>query len=97
MPCLGVRGGLDVAEIRRSRFKGRSGAIGSDDSPERHSGGRTLPARSFRPLPDLDAEFPALARPAVGWWDVALMCVNELERARLVKALHSHLVALEHR
>src|SRR3972149_1464658 len=27
----------------------------------------------------LDAEFPALAARQLGWWDVALMCVNELD------------------
>jgi chorismate mutase len=28
---------------------------------------------------DLDAEFPALAARQLGWWDVALMCVHELD------------------
>lgn len=33
----------------------------------------------FSTTRDLDAEFPALAARQLGWWDVALMCVNELD------------------
>jgi chorismate mutase len=33
----------------------------------------------FSTTPDLDAEFPALAARQLGWLDVALMCVHELE------------------
>ncbi len=33
----------------------------------------------FSTTTDLDAEFPALAARQLGWFDVALMCVHELE------------------
>jgi chorismate mutase len=33
----------------------------------------------FSTTVDLDAEFPALAARQLGWWDVALMCVHELD------------------
>jgi chorismate mutase len=33
----------------------------------------------FSTTSDLDAEFPALAARQLGWFDVALMCVHELD------------------
>jgi len=33
----------------------------------------------FTTTPDLDAEFPALAARQLGWFDVALMCLHELD------------------
>src|ERR1035441_947619 len=33
----------------------------------------------FSTTPDLDAEFPALAARQLGWYDVALLCDNELD------------------
>ena len=33
----------------------------------------------FSTTADLDAEFPALAARQLGWFDVALMCVHELD------------------
>jgi chorismate mutase len=33
----------------------------------------------FSTTVDLDGEFPALAARQLGWWDVALMCVHELD------------------
>ena len=33
----------------------------------------------FSTTTDLDAEFPALAARQLGWFDVALMCVHELD------------------
>jgi chorismate mutase len=38
-----------------------------------------VPSAIFSTTRDLDAEFPALAARQLGWWDVALMCVNELD------------------
>jgi chorismate mutase len=32
----------------------------------------------FTTTPDLDAEYPALAARQMGWYDVALMCGNEM-------------------
>jgi chorismate mutase len=33
----------------------------------------------FTTTPDLDAEFPALAARQLGWFEVALMCLHELD------------------
>ena len=33
----------------------------------------------FSTTDDLDAKFPAMAARQLGWWDVALMCVHELD------------------
>jgi len=33
----------------------------------------------FTTTPDLNAEFPALAARQLGWFDVALMCLHELD------------------
>ena len=38
-----------------------------------------LASAIFSTTTDLDAEFPALAARQLGWWDVALMCVHELD------------------
>jgi chorismate mutase len=33
----------------------------------------------FSTTPDLDAEFPALAARQLGWFNAAMMCINELD------------------
>jgi chorismate mutase len=79
MPCRGVRGATTA----------------EDNSPEeilratrqllalliRQNGIRPEDVCSaiFSTTTDLDAEFPALAARQLGWIDVALMCVNELD------------------
>ena len=79
MPCRGVRGATTA----------------EDNSPEeilkatrqllalmiRQNGIRAEDVSSavFSTTTDLDAEFPALAARQLGWIDVALMCVHELD------------------
>ena len=79
MPCRGVRGATTA----------------EDNSPEeilkatrqllalmiRRNGIKPEDVASaiFSTTTDLDAEFPALAARQLGWWDVALMCVHELD------------------
>ena len=79
MPCRGVRGATTA----------------EDNSPEeilkatrqllalmiRQNGIQPADVASaiFSTTTDLDAEFPALAARQLGWIDVALMCVHELD------------------
>jgi chorismate mutase len=79
MPCRGVRGATTA----------------EDDSPEeilkatrqllalliRQNGieSEDVCSAIFSTTTDLDAEFPALAARQLGWIDVALMCVHELD------------------
>ncbi|MGD0653537.1 MAG: chorismate mutase [Thermoguttaceae bacterium] len=79
MPCLGVRGATTCEEnASESILKAarellalmiRQNGIQADD----------VASAIFSTTRDLDAEFPALAARQLGWWDVALMCVNELD------------------
>jgi chorismate mutase len=79
MPCRGVRGATTCEEnTAESILKAarellalmiRRNGIQADD----------VASAIFSTTRDLDAEFPALAARQLGWWDVALMCVNELD------------------
>ena len=79
MPCRGVRGATTVEantseEILRATRQLLALMI-------RQNGIREDAVASviFSTTTDLDAEFPALAARQLGWLDVALMCVNELD------------------
>ena len=79
MPCRGVRGATTCEEntsesiLKASRellaLMIRQNGIQAED----------VASAIFSTTRDLDAEFPALAARQLGWWDVALMCVNELD------------------
>lgn len=79
MPCRGVRGATTCEEnTAESILKAtrellalmiRQNGIQAED----------VASAFFSTTRDLDAEFPALAARQLGWWDVALMCVNELD------------------
>jgi chorismate mutase len=79
MPCRGVRGATTCEEntpesiLKASRellaLMIRRNGIRAED----------VGSVIFSTTTDLDAEFPALAARQLGWWDVALMCVNELD------------------
>ena len=47
----------------------------------------------FSTTNDLDAKFPAMAARQLGWWDVALMCVHELD---VPESLHRCIRVLLH-
>lgn len=79
MPCRGVRGATTAEnnspeEILRATRQLLALMI-------RQNGIRPEDVASaiFSTTTDLDAEFPALAARQLGWIDVALMCVNELD------------------
>ena len=79
MPCRGVRGattadantGESILEATRQllALMIRQNGIQPED----------VASAIFTTTPDLDAEFPALAARQLGWLNVALMCVHELD------------------
>ncbi len=79
MPCRGVRGATsadtDTSEdtLQAARqllaLMIRQNGIHPED----------VASAIFSTTPDLDAEFPALAARQLGWFDVALMCVHEID------------------
>jgi chorismate mutase len=79
MPCRGVRGATTVEnnqpeEILRASRQLLALMIRQNDiHPE------DVASAIFSTTTDLDAEFPALAARQLGWLDVALMCVHELD------------------
>ena len=79
MPCRGVRGATtadtDTSEdtLQAARqllaLMIRQNGIEPED----------VASAIFSTTPDLKAEFPALAARQLGWFDVALMCVHEID------------------
>jgi chorismate mutase len=78
MPCRGVRGATTAdANTRDDILKATRELLGL---MIRRNGIKTEDVASaiFSTTHDLNAEFPALAARQLGWFDVALMCINEL-------------------
>ena len=79
MPCRGIRGattaeGNTPDEILKATRQLLALMIRQNDiQPE------DVCSAIFSTTTDLDAEFPALAARQLGWFDVALMCVHELD------------------
>jgi chorismate mutase len=79
MPCRGVRGATTAdsnhpEEILKATRQLLALMIRQNDiRPE------DVASAVFSTTTDLDAEFPALAARQLGWLDVALMCVHELD------------------
>jgi chorismate mutase len=79
MPCRGIRGATTAEDnspeeiLRATRqllaLMIRQNGIEPED----------VASATFSTTTDLDAEFPALAARQLGWFDVALMCVHELD------------------
>jgi chorismate mutase len=79
MPCRGIRGAT-TAESNRAEdiLKATRELLAlmirqNDIQPE------DVASAIFSTTSDLEAEFPALAARQLGWFDVALMCVHELD------------------
>ena len=78
MYCRGVRGAITVEENTRESILQRTrqllalmirrNGIAADD----------VASAIFSMTPDLTAEFPALAARQLGWFDVPLLCTNEI-------------------
>ena len=87
MPCRGVRGATTAdsnssdAILKATRellaLMIRQNGIRPDD----------VASAIFSTTVDLDAEFPALAARQLGWLNVALMCVHELDVPGSLRAL----------
>jgi chorismate mutase len=79
MPCRGVRGATTAEDNSREEILKATRQLlalmirQNDIRPE------DVSSAVFSTTTDLDAEFPALAARQLGWIDVALMCVNELD------------------
>ena len=79
MPCRGVRGATTAEDNRPEDILKATRELlalmirQNDIQPE------DVCSAVFSTTPDLDAEFPALAARQLGWFDVALMCVHELD------------------
>jgi chorismate mutase len=79
MPCRGIRGATtadnnspeEILKATRQLLALMIRANGIE--PE------DVASATFSTTTDLDAEFPALAARQLGWFDVALMCVHELD------------------
>jgi chorismate mutase len=79
MPCRGIRGATTCEEntsasiLRATRellaLMIRRNGIKPED----------VASAVFSTTDDLDAEFPALAARQLGWFDVALMCIHEID------------------
>ena len=79
MPCRGIRGATTAENntpeeiLKATRqllaLMIRQNGIEPED----------VASAIFSTTTDLDAEFPALAARQLGWFDVALMCVHELD------------------
>jgi chorismate mutase len=79
MPCRGIRGATTCEEnTSASILKATRELLAlmirrNDIKPE------DVASAIFSTTEDLDAEFPALAARQFGWFDVALMCIHEID------------------
>ncbi len=79
MPCRGIRGATTAdntspEEILKATRQLLALMIRQNDIHE-----ADVASAIFTTTPDIDAEFPALAARQLGWFDVALMCLHELD------------------
>ena len=79
MSCRGVRGATTAEantseEILKAARQLLALMIRQNDIRE-----EDVASAVFTTTVDLDAEFPALAARQFGWWNVALMCLHELD------------------
>jgi chorismate mutase len=79
MPCRGIRGATTAEnnspeEILKATRQLLALMIRQNDIQA-----EDVASAIFSTTTDLDAEFPALAARQLGWFDVALMCVHELD------------------
>jgi chorismate mutase len=79
MPCLGVRGATTCEENTSESILKASRELLALMIRQNDIQAEDVASAFFSTTTDLDAEFPALAARQLGWWDVALMCVNELD------------------
>ena len=79
MPCRGVRGATTAAANTAEEILKATRQLLALMIRQNGIEGEDVASATFSTTMDLDAEFPALAARQLGWLDVALMCVHELD------------------
>lgn len=79
MACRGIRGATTVEENSREEILKATRQLLALMIRQNGIEPEDVASAIFSTTTDLDAEFPALAARQLGWFDVALMCVNELD------------------
>lgn len=79
MPCRGVRGATTAEANTREAILEATRQLLALLIRQNGIEEKDVASVIFSTTGDLDAEFPALAARQLGWFDVALMCVHELD------------------
>jgi chorismate mutase len=79
MPCRGVRGATTVENNNSDEILKATRELLALMIRQNDIQAEDVCSAIFSTTTDLDAEFPALAARQLGWIDVALMCVHELD------------------
>jgi chorismate mutase len=79
MPCRGVRGATTAESNRSEDILKATRELLALMIRQNDIQAEDVASALFSTTTDLDAEFPALAARQLGWLDVALMCVHELD------------------
>lgn len=79
MPCRGVRGATTAENNSSEEILKTTRQLLALMIRQNGIEAKDVASAIFSTTTDLDAEFPALAARQLGWIDVALMCVHELD------------------
>ena len=79
MPCRGVRGATTAEDNSSEEVLKATRQLLALMIRQNGIEPADVCSAVFSTTTDLDAEFPALAARQLGWFDVALMCVHELD------------------
>jgi chorismate mutase len=79
MPCRGVRGATTAEDNSPNEILTATRQLLALMIRQNGIRPEDVASAIFSTTTDLDAEFPALAARQLGWIDVALMCVHELD------------------
>ena len=79
MPCRGVRGATTAEDNTSEEILKATRQLLALMIRQNGIQAEDICSAIFSTTTDLDAEFPALAARQLGWLDVALMCVHELD------------------
>jgi chorismate mutase len=79
MPCRGIRGATTAEDNTPEEILKATRQLLALMIRENGIEPEDVASAIFSTTTDLDGEFPALAARQLGWFDVALMCVHELD------------------
>lgn len=79
MQCRGVRGATTVPEDSREEILKATRELLALMIRLNGIDAREVASAIFTTTTDVNAEFPALAARQLGWYDVALLCMHELD------------------